>query len=72
MARGRKKALNLDEQLAKVVSEIAETEDHLKELKDTKKELEEQVKMSRVAALDELIASSGLSLDEVKKLLENR
>ena len=45
MARGRKKALTPEEQLEKVTSEIGETEAHLKELKDTKKELEEQIKM---------------------------
>lgn len=72
MARGRKKALTLDEQLEKVISDIAETENKLKELKDTKKELEEQVKRNRVEELDDLISSSGLSLDEVKELLENR
>ena len=72
MARGRKKALTLDEQLEKVVSEIAETESKLKELKDTKKELEEQVKMNRVAELDDFITSHGLSIEDVKELLEKK
>ena len=72
MARGRKKALTLDEQLEKIVSDIAETESKLKELKDTKKELEEQVKMNRVAELDEFITSHGLSIEDVKELLEKK
>lgn len=72
MARGRKKALTPDEQLAKIVSEIQETENKLKELKDQKKALEEQVKLSRVAELDEFISSRGLSIEEVKEILESK
>lgn len=72
MARGRKKALTLDEQLEKVVSEITETENKLKELKETKKKLEEQVKMNRVAELDDYINSHGLSIEDVKGLLEKK
>ncbi len=71
MARGRKKALTLDEQLAKIVSEIEETEKQLEELKDKKEELEEQVKMNRIAELDDFISSRGLSIEEVKEILEN-
>ena len=72
MARGRKKALTLDEQLEKVVSEIYETEERLEELKDKKNELEEQVKMNRIADLDDFISSRGLSIEEVKEILENK
>ena len=72
MARGRKKALTLDEQLEKIVSEIEETETQLKELKAKKEELETQVKMNRIAELDDLISASGLSLDEVKEMIINK
>ncbi len=68
MARG-KKSLTLEEQLEKITAEIEDTETSLKEMKRTKKELEEQVKMSRLAELDELISSSGKSFEEVKDLL---
>lgn len=68
MARG-KKSLTLEEQLEKITAEIEDTETSLKEMKKTKKELEEQVKMSRLAELDELISSSGKSFEEVKDLL---
>ena len=72
MARGRKKALTLDEQLEQVVSEIEATEKKLKELKNTKKELDEQLKANRIADLDEFITSHGLSIEDVKEMLEKQ
>ena len=71
MARG-KKSLTLEEQLEKITAEIEDTETSLKEMKRTKKELEEQVKMSRLAELDELISSSGKSFEEVKDLFSRQ
>lgn len=70
MARGRKKTLTLDEQLEKIVAEIGETENRLKELKGKRDELNEQIKMNRIAELDDFISSHGLSIEEVKELLE--
>lgn len=70
MARGRKKALTLDEQLEKVISELEETEGKLKELKNQKNTLEEQIKMKQIEELNDFISSRGLSIDEVKELLE--
>ena len=72
MPRGRKKALAPEDQLEKLVSEIEETENKLKELKAKKKELEEAIKMNRVVELEEFISSRGLSIDEVKELLEKK
>lgn len=69
MARGRKPALTLDEQLAKVTEEIENMESNLKELKKAKKDLEEQIKANRLSELDELITENGLSYDEVKEML---
>ena len=68
MARGKKK-LTLDEQLAKVTAEIEATEATTKELKETKKELEEQIHQQRLSELDELIQEKGLSFDEIKEML---
>ena len=68
MARGKKK-LTLDEQLAKVTTEIKATEAALTELKTTKKELEEQIHQQRLSELDELIQEKGLSFDEIKEIL---
>ena len=68
MARGKKK-LTLDEQLAKVTAEIEATEAPLTELKETKKELEEQIHQQRLSELDELIQEKGLSFDEIKTML---
>ena len=68
MARGRK-SLTLDEQLAKITTEIENMETSLKEMKQAKKELEDQIKQARLAELDELISEKGLSFEEVKELL---
>lgn len=68
MARGRK-SLSLDEQLAKITAEIDNMESSLKEMKKAKKDLEEQIKQSRLAELDDLITEKGLSFEEVKKML---
>ena len=68
MARGKKK-LTLDEQLTKVTAEIKAKEATLTELKETKKELEEQIHQQRLSELDELIQEKGLSFDELKEML---
>ena len=68
MARGRKN-LTLDEQLAKITTEIENMETSLKEMKQAKKELEDQIRQTRLAELDELISEKGLSFEEVKKML---
>ena len=68
MARGRK-ALSLDEQLAKITTEIDNMESSLKEMKKAKKDLEEQIKQARLSELDDIISEKGLSFDEVKELL---
>ena len=44
-------------------------ESSLKEMKQAKKDLEEQIKQARLAELDEIISEKGLSFDEVKELL---
>ena len=67
MARGKK--LSLDEQLAKITTEIENMESSLKEMKKAKKDLEEQIKQARLAELDEIISEKGLSFEEVKELL---
>ena len=68
MARGRK-SLSLDEQLAKITTEIENMESSLKEMKKAKKDLEDQIKQSRLAELDDIISEKGLSFEEVKKML---
>ena len=68
MARGRK-ALSLDEQLAKITTEIDNMESSLKEMKKAKKDLEDQIKQARLSELDGIISEKGLSFEEVKKML---
>ena len=68
MARGRK-SLTLDEQLAKITTEIDNMESSLKEMKKAKKDLEDQIKQARLSELDDIISEKGLSFEEVKKML---
>ena len=68
MARGRK-ALSLDEQLAKITTEIDNMESSLKEMKKAKKDLEDQIKQARLAELDEIISEKGVRFEGVKKML---
>ena len=68
MPRG-KKNLTLDEQLAKISTEIENMEASLKELKKTKKELEEQIEQARLSELNEIIKANGKSIEEVKEIL---
>ena len=68
MPRG-KKNLTLDEQLAKISTEIENMESSLKEMKKAKKDLEDQIKQARLAELDDIISEKGLSFEEVKELL---
>ena len=69
MARGRKKALSLDEQLEHIVNEIAEQEQNLKDLKSKKKEIEKEIKSQKNEELLALIQESGKSIDEVRSLI---
>ena len=69
MARGRKN-LTLDEQLAKITTEIENMETSLKEMKQAKKELEDQIRQTRLAELDEIISEKGLTFEQVKELLD--
>lgn len=69
MARGRK-VLTLDEQLAKITTEIENMETSLKEMKKAKKDLEEQIKQARLVELDEIITEKGFTFEQVKELLD--
>lgn len=68
MARG-KKNLTLEEQHEKITKEISDMKDALQAAEKTKKEIEKQIKMNRLSELDEMIQSSGKSIDEVKEFL---
>ncbi len=69
MARKKKVTLTLEEQLNKVTSDIEQTKETLKTLEKSKKELEDKIKMDRLATLDDIIQKSGKSYEEVKELL---
>ena len=69
MARGRKN-LTLDEQLAKITTEIENMETSLKEMKQAKKDLEDQIRQTRLTELDEIITEKGLTFEQVRELLD--
>lgn len=69
MARKKKVILTPEEELNQIIADIEMAEENLKALKKAKKDLEEKVKMDRLAALDDMIQRSGKSYDEVKELL---
>lgn len=71
MPRGRK-SLTLDEQLAKITEEIDNMEESLKKLKATKKDLEEQIKLNRLSELDDLIRQNGMSIEDIKNILNEK
>ena len=72
MARGRKPAMTLEDQLVKITEEIDTLKENLQELEKTKEEIEGQIKMNKLSELDELIAESGLSYEEVKDILQGK
>lgn len=71
MARGKKK-LTLEEQLEKITTEIENMKNSLKELEQTKKDLEEQIKMNRLLELDELIIKSGRTVEDIIEMLKSK
>jgi uncharacterized coiled-coil protein SlyX len=69
MARGRKK-YTLDEQYELTVKQIGELETTLKDLKVKRKELEVALKDRKLSELNNLIVETGLSIDEIKDLIQ--
>lgn len=70
MARGRKIALSLDEQLVKVTEEIAATKNHIKELEAEKKQLEDKIHQEQLSQINKLMIEKGMSFEDLKKVLE--
>lgn len=68
MARGKRK-LSLEEQLAKITTEIDNMENSLKEMRQAKKDLEDQIKINRLSEIDELMVENNLTFDDLKALL---
>ncbi len=67
MPRGRKKQenLTLEEQLAAVAKEIAECEEHLKELKSRRKELNNQIEDKQKDELYRAVMNSGKTIEDI-------
>lgn len=67
MARGKKTPIS--EQIAKIDEQIADLDTKLKALKEQKKDLLKKMKEQQLNEITEIIESSGMSLEEVKKAL---
>lgn len=67
MARGRKKQenLTLEEQLEVLTKEITECEEHLKELKNKRKELNKQIEEKQKEEIYRAVIKSGRKIEEV-------
>lgn len=67
MARGRKKQenLTLEEQLEVLTKEITECEEHLKELKNKRKELNKQIEEKQKEEIYRAVMRSGRNIEEV-------
>lgn len=70
MPRGRRSNLTLDEKLENTLYEIANTENRLVELNRRKDELEIQIRQQRLSELDEMISLKGLSIADIKKMID--
>lgn len=70
MARGRRSSV--EEQLMKVNSDIEETEAKLKALKESKKNLEKEMKSRQIEELAGIIETSGMSIEDVKNILASK
>lgn len=68
MARG-KKNLTLDEQLAKLNIEIVTTETKLSEMREIKKQLEEQIKFARLSEIDKIMLDKNISFEQLQEIL---
>lgn len=67
MPRGRKpiSPKSISEQIFIISEEITKTEEHLKDLKNRKKELQAQEKAEEIESIYQAIQKSGKSVDEV-------
>lgn len=71
MAGRRKKQNNrtLEEQLEAVEKDIAECKEHMKVLKEKKKELISQIEEAQKERLYKAVAESGKSIEEILEML---
>lgn len=71
MAGRRKKQINLtlEEQLEAVEKDIAECKEHMKVLKEKKKELNSQIEEAQKERLYKAVAESGRSIEEILEML---
>jgi septal ring factor EnvC (AmiA/AmiB activator) len=72
MPRGRRKASTPEEQLTNIITEIEQTENKLKDLKEKRKNLENQIEKQQLAEIRDLITESGKSVEQVKEMLQKQ
>ena len=67
MARGKRTPIS--DQIAKLDEQIADLEGKLKSLKEQKKTLTQKLKAEQLSELADIVETSGMSFEEVKKAL---
>lgn len=71
MARGRKH-YTLEEKLENVNAKILSAEADLVSLKEEKTKLEHEIETNQLRELKKIIEESGMTIDEIKDLLEKK
>lgn len=66
----KKKEITLEEQLEKVVADIETTKTLLRNLRKTKKEIEEKTIINQLKKLYDKIISKGMSIEAVIEILD--
>ena len=71
MARGKRRTQEelLNDKLEKLNSDILNMEESIKEKKQQKEEIENELRALRMKELDHIISDKGLTMEDVKKML---
>ncbi len=65
-----RRTFTLEEKLDRINEQIFEKEESLKNLKEQKKQIEKEIHDKKMAELEQLIAGSGMTLEQIKELIE--
>lgn len=65
-----RRTFTLEEKLDRINEQIFEKEESLKNLKEQKKQIEKEIHDKKMAELEQLITGSGMTLEQIKELIE--
>lgn len=66
----KRRTFTLEEKLDRINEQIFEKEESLKNLKEQKKQIEKEIHDKKMAELEQLITGSGMTLEQIKELIE--